>query len=308
MRGPVARSQAVGGALPATHGSRRRIETLLHWPSTLYLILLTQAPFLYAVWLSLHSWNLQMPSLGVPFVGLQNYAYDLLQDSTFWISILNTFIITAGTVLLMLVLGFIFALLLNRRLPGQGLMRTLLIIPFLVTSAVTAVLWKDTLLNPTYGMVNYLLSVVGIHGPPWLTNYGLISIIAMNVWQWTPFSFLILLSGLQALAEETLEGAQLDGAGRLALFCHIILPQMVRYIEVAVLLGSIFVFQTFGKVYIATGGGPGVATTNLSYYVYRVAFLDFSVGGAASLGVIGVVLAFVAVRLLFRVFREGTAL
>ncbi len=307
MRGLIPRA-AVDGDLTVTRGGRRRVETLLHWPTTLYLILVTQAPFLYALWLSLHSWNLQMPGLGVPFVGLENYAYDLFQDSTFWISILNTFVITAGTVIVMLILGFVFALLLNRRLPGRGLLRTLLIIPFLVTSAVTAVLWKDTLLNPTYGMVNYLLSVVGIHGPPWLTNYGLVSIIAMNVWQWTPFCFLILLSGLQALPEEVMEGAQLDGAGRVALFRHIIVPQMVRYIEVAVLLGSIFVFQTFGKIYIGTGGGPGVATTNLSYYVYRVAFLDFSVGGAASLGVIGVVLAFVAVQLLFRVFREGTAL
>ena len=275
----------------------------LHVPAVAYLVVLTQVPFLYAIWLSLHSWNLLEPYLGKPFVGLQNFRYELFQDPTFWPALGHTAELVVGALAVALTAGTLLALLLDRPVPGRGILRLVALIPFLVTPSVNALIWKNLILSPSFGVVDWFLATV-FHLPPvaWLANLPLFSVVMMTAWQWTPFFMLVVMAGLQTVPDEIVEAGRVDGARSDQMFLRVVLPQLWKYYEVAILLGTIFIFQTFGKIFIATSGGPGIATTTLPYYTYQVAFQDWEVGQAAALGIFGVALAIVVARLMVQLF------
>ena len=280
---------------------RRRLPLL---PALLFTIALTQLPFLITIWYSLRSWNL-LNEDSDRFVGLRNYLA-IFTDSTFRGAALNSILYTLACVLFALILGMIFALLLDRAFLGRGLARTLLITPFLIMPVASAMLWSVSMFNPSYGLVNWMIGLVGIDPVDWTSQMPRISVIVALVWQWTPFMMLLLLAGLQSQPRDVLEAARVDGASKIQSFVLITLPHMRRYIELCVLLGAIYVVNTFDQIYLMTAGGPGTQSANLPFYIYQRAFLGFDVGQAAAMGVVVVIgtiiIATWALRLMFKSF------
>jgi len=282
-------------------GWRRRGPLL---PALIFMIIVTQIPFLFTLYYSTLSWNLVRPG-SRRFVGLQNYL-DVIGDSTFWQVAINTVILIVGTVLISVVLGLLLALLLDRAFLGRGLVRTLLITPFLVTPVAGALMWKTAMLDAVFGIVNWVLSPFGVHNVDWVSKFPLTSVMINLVWQWTPFMMLLILAGLQSMPRDTLEAGRVDGAGAFQLFRELTLPHLRRFIELGVVLGAIYLVNTFDAIYMMTQGGPGTASANLPFYIYQRAFLGFDIGQAAAMGVIVVIFTMIiasfALRLIFKSF------
>jgi len=278
-------------------------------PALVFAIIVTQLPFLLTIWYSLQSWNLVRPG-SQQFVGLANYV-DVFSDAVFRQAALNTVVITGSCVVFAMLIGIGLAVLLDRRFLGQGVVRTLLITPFLVMPVAGALLWKTTMFDPVFGIVNFVLSPFGVQDVDWVSQFPLTSIIIALVWQWTPFMMLLVLAGLQSQSREVLEAAQVDGASTWRTFTQITLPHLRRYIELGVLLGAIYVVNTFDQIYMMTQGGPGTASANLPFYIYQRAFLGFDVGQAAAMGVVVVVgtivVATIALRVIFKSFMQEEA-
>jgi sorbitol/mannitol transport system permease protein len=276
-------------------------------PALVFTIIITQLPFLVTLYYSLESWSLVRPG-SRHFVGFGNYA-DVFKDSQFRTTALNTVIMTVGTVLIAMVIGVLLALVLDRKFLGRGVVRTLLITPFLIMPVAAALLWKTTMLDPTFGIVNFVLRPFGIGHFDWLSKFPLGSVMIEMIWQWTPFMMLLVLAGLQSQPKDILEAASCDGARPFAIFRELTLPHLRRYIELGIVLGAIYVINEFDAVYMMTQGGPGISSANLPFYIYQRAFLGFQVGQAAAMGVVVVVatiiIATFALRLIFTSF-SGT--
>ncbi|MCG5431041.1 sugar ABC transporter permease [Mycobacterium sp. MYCO198283] len=290
--------QERGPAISRAERWRRRGPLL---PALIFMIVVTQIPFLFTLYYSTLSWNLVRPDSG-EFVGLQNYV-DVVKDGTFWQVAVNTVVIIVATVLLSVVLGLLLALLLDRAFLGRGIVRTLLITPFLVTPVAGALMWKTAMLDPVFGIVNWILPGEGID---FVSRFPLSSVIVALVWQWTPFMMLLILAGLQSMPREILEAGRVDGAGAFQIFRELTLPHLRRFIELGTVLGAIYLVNTFDQIYMMTQGGPGTASANLPFYIYQRAFLGFDIGQAAAMGVVVVifttVIASFALRLIFTSF------
>ncbi|GAB2881856.1 sugar ABC transporter permease [Streptomyces deserti] len=289
---------------------RRRIPLL---PALVFTVVVTQLPFVATLVISAFQWNILKPG-DRHFIGLSNYTF-VFTDERLRAAVLNTVVLTASVVILSVVLGLGLALLLDRRFPGRGLARTLLIAPFLVMPVAAALLWKHAVYNPDYGLLNGTLNAVyqlfgASHGPTvdWVSTFPMPALVIALVWQWTPFMMLILLAGLQAQPGDVLEAARVDGASALETFRFITLPHLRQYIELGVLLGTIYVVQTFDAVYTITQGGPGSETTNLPYEIYLTMFRKYEYGEAAAAGVVvvlgSIVIATFALRTIASLFRE----
>jgi sorbitol/mannitol transport system permease protein len=205
------------------------------------------------------------------------------------------------------VIGLGVAMLLNSEVFGKGLMRTLMIAPFLIMPTAGALIWKDTLLNPLFGLLPYVLSPFGLSRVDWVNQFPMVTVVAVEVWRWTPFMMLIILAGLQSQNLEILEAAKVDGANAIQTFWRITLPLVRPFIELGALLGSLFVVQTFDSIFMLTYGGPGEDTTNLPFLLYLVAFQGFSIGQASAIGVVAVIITTIvatfALRTLFSIFQ-----
>ncbi|WP_020502590.1 carbohydrate ABC transporter permease [Sciscionella marina] len=295
------------GRISARGAAMRRRAPLL--PALILLFIVTQIPFLFTIIFSFQSWNLLRPG-STRWVWFQNYA-SVFTDGTALQALLNEVLMTVLAVLVSLVLGTLFAVLLDRKFPGRSVVRTLLISPFLIMPTVAALLWKTTMLDPVYGILNYLLRQVGAGPVDFVSSFPMTSVIVVLVWQWTPFMMLICLAGLQSQSHEVLEAASMDGAGPLRTFFSVTLPHLRSYLELGGLLGAIYLVNTFDLIYMMTQGGPGTATTNLPYYIYQRAFQGFDIGQASALGVVTVIgtiiVASVALRSLFSVFKTAEA-
>ncbi|MBK1786995.1 carbohydrate ABC transporter permease [Prauserella cavernicola] len=284
---------------PRRHASpwKRRAPLL---PALIFTIAVTQIPFLVTVFYSFQSWNLVRPGSQY-FVGFQNYI-DVFADSTFRTAMLNTVVLTVVCVFVSMVLGLGLALLLDRKFTGRSVVRTLIITPFLILPAAGALLWKTAMFDPVHGLLNFVFGT----DIDWLSAYPLGSVMTQVIWQWTPFMTLLILAGLQAQSKEVLEAAQVDGAGRWRTFASITLPQLSRYLQLAALLGAIYIVNSFDAIYLMTQGGPGTASTNLPFYIYQRAFEGFDVGQSSAMGVIVVILTLIVatftLRLMFRTF------
>jgi sorbitol/mannitol transport system permease protein len=280
----------------------RRLPLL---PALVYVILVTQIPFLMTIYYSFFSWNLLKPG-SFKFAGLDNYAR-LLTDESIRIAVVNTVVLTVAVIGISVVLGLAVATLLNSEVFGKGLMRTLMIAPFLIMPTAGALIWKDTLLNPLFGLLPYLLAPFGLGRVDWVNQYPMVAVVTVEVWRWTPFMMLIILAGLQSQNPEVLEAARVDGANSFQAFRRITLPLVRPFLELGALLGSLFVVQTFDSIYMLTFGGPGEDTTNIPFLLYLVAFQGFSIGQASAIGVVAVILttiiATVALRTLFSIFN-----
>jgi sorbitol/mannitol transport system permease protein len=293
-----------GRSFSLTQERRRRRGPLL--PALIFTIIVTQLPFVVTLVYSFFSWNLLRPG-SRQFAWLQNYG-DVLTDSTTRHALLVTVELTAGAVILSVLLGLACALLVDRKFLGRGVVRTLLIAPFLVMPAAAALLWKTTMLNPVFGIVNWVLGPLGVGDVDWASQYPLLTIIIVETWHWSPFMMIILLGGLQSQDRSVLEAARVDGATALQSFRYLTLPHLRQFIELGVVLGSIYIVQTFDSIFMITQGGPGTATTNLPFEIYQTAFRAFDVGQAAALGVVVVVLTIIvatyALRVISRLFTD----
>ncbi|WP_052659609.1 carbohydrate ABC transporter permease [Bacillus alveayuensis] len=273
-------------------------------PSIIFVALITQIPFIVTIFYSLHSWNIMRPDRGITFNGVKNFM-EILTTSTFYKVLGNTFLITLATLSICFVVGMLFALLMNRNFFGKGIVRTMLVSSFFVMPTVSSIIWKTMVLNPNFGFSAYFAEL--LHNTPvdWLAQRPLLAIILIVSWQWIPFFMLILLAGLQSLSPELIEAAQLDGANKVQQFFYVMIPHLIRYIEVVLLLGLMFILQVFGEIYVTTSGGPGFASTNLSFYVYRIGFQSWDVGTATTVGVITVILTIILMMALFTLLRKA---
>jgi sorbitol/mannitol transport system permease protein len=280
----------------------RRLPLL---PALIYIVVVTQIPFLVTLWYSFQSyfWNSPAPAR---FTGFSNYT-TVFTNPAFRGALVRSVVMTATAVIVAMILGVAFALLLDRKFFGRGVVRTLIITPFLVMPAAAALVWAGPMLDPNFGLLNYLLQPFGVHHVAWLSTHALGSVIVVMIWEWTPFMTLIVLAGLQSQPADTLEAAKVDGAGAFATFRELTLPHLRPYIELGILLGSIYLVNVFDQVRLMTNGGPGTSTTNLPFYLYQQVNNAFDIGGAAAAGVVTVVLTIIvatfALRLFARVFQ-----
>jgi sorbitol/mannitol transport system permease protein len=272
-------------------------------PAIVFMIVVTQIPLILTLRYSLERWNLLRPERR-GFIGINNYI-NILENSDFWIIIANTLVLTVSVVLFTFIFGMILALLLNRDFFGRNIVRTMLITPFLIMPTVSAVLWKNVLFNPAFGLIAAVYAMLGLPRPDFLAEAPMASVVTIIVWQWTPFMMLILLAGLQSLDHEQLEAVQIDGGGRVSQFYYIVLPHLQRYIEIAVLMETLFILSVFGEIFVTTSGGPGIQTTNLSFGIYQEAFLRWNIGEASAMGVYAIILANILLLLFVRVLARG---
>ncbi|MDR6863116.1 sugar ABC transporter permease [Phycicoccus sp. 3266] len=278
-------------------------------PALVFIIVMTQVPFLATLVISFMNWNAYYPDER-GFAGFDNFAR-VFTDTNTRSAVLVTILLTVSVVVVSLVLGLAIALLLDRRFAGRGAVRTLMITPFLVVPVAAALLWKHALYNPEYGLLNGLLKAVfgdSAPQPDWITNNPLIAIVAALVWQWTPFMMLILLAGLQSRPLDVVEAARIDGASSWQIFRSMTLPHLRQYIELSALLGAIYVVQNFDHVFTITSGGLG--TANLPYFIYQTFYTAQDYGRASAAGVVVVIgtilIATAALRTAFSLFREET--
>lgn len=280
----------------------RRLPLL---PAFVYVFLVTQIPFALTIYYSFFRWNLLKPG-SFKFTGLDNYA-GILTNESIRIAVWNTVLLTVCVIAISTVLGMGVAMLLNSEVFGKGLMRTLMIAPFLIMPTAGALVWKDTLLNPLFGLIPYLLSPFGLGRVDWIGQFPMVSVVTVEVWRWTPFMMLIILAGLQSQNPEVLEAARVDGASAFQAFRRITLPLVRPFVELGALLGSLFVVQTFDSIYMLTYGGPGEDTTNIPFLLYIVAFQGFNIGQASAIGVVAVIITIIvatfALRTLFSIFQ-----
>ncbi|TMF50086.1 MAG: sugar ABC transporter permease [Chloroflexi bacterium] len=304
----ILRSVGIGGARDAAASVSRRdawTRRLPLLPAFIYVFLLTQIPFVLTIYYSFFSWNL-LKEGSFQFAGLDNYTR-LVTNESIRTAILNTVILTLSVIAISVILGMAVAMLLNSEVFGKGIMRTLMIAPFLIMPTAGALIWKDTLLNPLFGLLPYLLSPFGLGRVDWVNRFPMATVVAVEVWRWTPFMMLIILAGLQSQNPEVLEAARVDGANPLQAFRRITLPLVRPFIELGALLGSLFVVQTYDSIFMLTYGGPGEDTTNIPFLLYLVAFQGYSIGQASAIGVVAVIITILvatfALRTLFSIFQ-----
>jgi sorbitol/mannitol transport system permease protein len=286
----------------------RRVPLL---PALIFMVIVTQLPFVATLVISTLDWNSLDPG-SRSFVFLDNYR-TVFTDTALREAVVNTVFYTVGIVLVATILGLIIALLLDRSFCGRGIVRTMMIAPFLVVPIAAALVWKHALLNPQYGLFNGLLTWLGKlfgDGTPlqldWISSMPRIAVMASLVWQWTPFMMLLLLAGLQSQPREPLEAAKVDGATGWQTFKFVTLPHMRTYIELSILLGSIYIVQNFDAVFTITSGGLGSA--HLPYAVYNTFFTGHEYGQASAAGVVVVIgsiaLGTFALRVVSTLFKE----
>jgi sorbitol/mannitol transport system permease protein len=291
---------------PFSSAWRRRLPLL---PALLYVVAITQLPFIVSIYYSFTNLKDKTQSL-IPeptkFVGLDNYK-QIFSDSFFRQAVWTSVKMTVLAVLLSLIIGTLFAVLLDRKFLGRGVIRTLLITPFLLMPVVAALIWKQQMFSSLFGVLNKGLGFLGFSSIAFISDHPLGSIVTVLVWQWTPFMMLIILAGLQSQPSDVIEAANVDGASALGIFRQLTLPHLRRYLELGALLGSIYIVQAFDAIDVMTGGGPG--STNVPYYVYQQSIGGgFRYGAASAYAIVVVIFAIIiatfALRVLSSLFRD----
>ena len=286
---------------------KRYKDRYLSLPAIIWVAIVTQIPFAATVVISTLKWNLKRPDQGVQFDWLNNYAYYFWGSgsSDFWKIFFQTIELVLIALLGCTLLGFLLALLLDNKFPGVNIVRTLLLGPFFVMSTTSAVVWKTTILNMTFGWYGHIAKLLGGKAIDLITFYPLQTVAILFIWQWMPFFMLVILSGLQSISEEVLESASLDGANWFQMTFRIKLPMITSYMEVALMLGLLFLVKEFGLIWII--GGNNKNAYSLSYYIYEIVFSAQRPGRAAAVSVVMVALVTVMVNLLYKSIRRRSA-
>ena len=271
---------------------RQQFGWMMIAPALALLMVIGLYPYLMILYHSLHDWSLIHTVDRPDFVGLHNFG-NAFGDHAFFKSILLTFKFLAVILPTEFVIGLIIALLLNhRRLMFRGILRSLMLLPMMLSPIVTAVVWK-MIYSTQFGPLNYFLKIAGITDgrTEWIGSVqrAFPALAAATVWMWYPFSVLVLLAGLQSIPEEEYEAARIDGASFLQGFRFVTLPHLIPSIMVILLIRFIDGLKTFALVHALTGGGPGTSTELISYNIYKIAFRNFDIGYSSALAIILVV-------------------
>ena len=272
-------------------------------PSVILLFLWMIVPLGLTLYFSTLRYNLLSPGTE-SFVGFENYAY-FLSDPDFLASLQNTLVLVGGVLAITVLLGIGIALLIDQPMFGQGLVRIMVITPFFVMPTVSALVWKNLLMHPVSGLFAWVAMLFGFQPVDWFGRLPLFSVILIVAWQWLPFAALILLTALQSLDGEQKEAAEMDGAGPFSYFFYIVLPHLARPITVVIMIETIFLLSVFAEIFVTTGGGPGVATTNIAFLVYAQALIQYDVGGASAGAIVAVVLANIVAFFLVRLVGKN---
>ncbi|UZF95903.1 sugar ABC transporter permease (plasmid) [Bosea sp. NBC_00550] len=262
-------------------------------PALVATVAIIVFPWIFTIWMSFHEWKIGGAKT---WVGLRNYI-DLASNQRFLESMWHTAYFTVLAVLLPLVAGTFAAVIFNRRFPLRGLLRTIFIMPMMATPVAIALVWT-MMFHPQLGVLNYLLSVVGIPPSEWVFARSTVipSLALVEVWLWTPFVMIIVLGGLAAVPEEPYESARLDGATQWQMFRYITFPLVLPFIAVAGVMRTIDAVKAFEVIYVISSGGPGTASETINLYLYSQAFAYYNVGTAST-----VVVVFFAIILLLSV-------
>ncbi len=272
-------------------------------PAVILLFAWMIVPLCMTLYFSFLRYNLLMPGME-QWTGFFNYRY-FLTDPAFITALINTLLLVGGVLLITVGGGLFLSLLLDQPFFGQTIVRLLVVAPFFVMPTVSALVWKNMLMNPVYGLFAWLARSVGLQPVDWLAQVPLLSIILIVAWQWLPFATLILLTALQSLDEEQQEAAEMDGASAASRLIYIVLPHLARAITVVILIETIFLLSVFAEILVTTSGGPGNASTNITYLIYTQALLQFDVGSASAGGIVAVILANIVAIFLIRLIGKN---
>jgi len=299
-----------------THTSRRKYSLsdkqwfiLFIAPSVIILLVVIVLPLIWGIYLSITDYSLIEHAFTPPkLIGLANFQRLLSPKSDFWEPFWNTLVYSFLSVSISLLLGLLAALALNQGLRGLHYLRTLVMVPWILPTMVTALLWL-WILNPQYGILNFLLTSIGVIKEPisWLTsaNLAMPMMVLITVWKSLPYYTIMLLSGLQLVSPELMDAATIDGANGLQRLWYVAIPTMRNVIMVVVLMGTIWGFQQFTIMWTTTQGGPVRATETLALYIYREAFQAYDMGYAASAGLIGLIFLAVFSLIFIRLVRTS---
>jgi sorbitol/mannitol transport system permease protein len=281
----------------------RALPRALLAPAVITLFLWMIVPLLMTIYFSVINYNLLQPGEH-GFIGWANYEF-FLTDPSFWPAILNTLLLLGSVIAITVVGGIALALLIDEPFPGRGIVRVLLISPFFIIPTVNALLWKHMMMNPIYGVFAQIWHFFGAQPVDWMSELPLLSVILMVAWQWLPFATLIFVTALQSMNREQLEAARMDGARYLQQVRYLYIPHLGRSIAVVIMIETIFLMSVFAEIFTTTGGGPGDASTNLAFLIFKQALLNFDAGVASAGALLAVVFANIVAFFLVRLIGKN---
>ena len=282
---------------------KRLLPRLLMAPAIGTLFLWMIVPLVMSIYFSVIRYNLMQPDQ-VGFIGLENFEY-FVTDPSFATATMNTLILLGSVILITVVFGTLIALLTDEPFPGRNIVRILLISPFFVMPTVNALLWKNMMMNPNYGILAQVWMFFGAAPVDWLADFPLLSVIVIVSWQWLPFATLIFVTSLQSMDREQLEASRMDGASYLQQLRYLYIPHLGRSFAVVVMIEMIFLLSVFAEIYTTTGGGPGDASTNIAFLIFKQALLSFDAGVASAGALFAVVLPNIAGIFLIRMVGKN---
>ena len=285
----------------ATEQSRRAARFMVA-PAVILLLAWMIVPLAMTLYFSFIRYTLLDGPQG--WFGFSNYYY-FLTNPAFLAALSNTLILVVGVLVITVIGGIALALLLNLPFWGRGIVRVLVIAPFFVMPTVSALVWKNMFMNPVNGMFAHIAKGLGLQPFDFLAHAPLASIIGIVSWQWLPFATLILLTALQSLDSEQQEAAEMDGASVFNRFRYLTLPHLTRAITVVILIQTIFLLSVFAEILVTTNGGPGTASTTITYLVYSQSLLSYDVGGGSAGGIIAVILANIVAFFVMRMIGKN---
>jgi multiple sugar transport system permease protein len=261
---------------------RKRVPWFMTLPTAFILFMVGIMPLIYSLVLTLHEWTLGKPG-GPVFIWFRNYAM-VVSDERFWSSLITSFIFTGMAVSSEFIIGMALALIFVREFRGGNVFRTLILIPMMLPPIIAGLIWRF-MYNPQVGIINYLLRLFSLQGPVWLgnPNVAMLAVVLVDVWQWAPFMFLLLFTGMASLPNDVYEAARVDGASGFQRFIYVTLPLLKPIILVAVVIRVIDTLRIFDTIFVLTRGGPANVTEVLSIYTYKVGMNFFRMGYATTM-------------------------
>lgn len=279
--------EQTGVTMPVIDGSQTIRLTPNYWPFVVPALVVVGAvivfPWAFTLWMSVSRWTLGQSR---SFAGMENYLR-LASDPRFWESLVHTLTYTFLSVAAPMLLGTLAALIFDARFPLRGLLRGVFVMPMMATPVAVALVWT-MMFHPQLGVLNYLLSLVGIPAQEWIFNANTVipSLVAVETWQWTPLVMLIVLGGLASVPREPFESAEIDGANAWQQFRYLTLPMIAPFLMIAVIIRTIDALKSFDIIYAMTQGGPGTASETINIYLYNTAFSYYDIGYGSAMAVV----------------------
>lgn len=279
--------EQTGVTMPVIDGSRTIRLAPNYWPFVVPALVVVGAvivfPWAFTLWMSVNRWTLGQSR---SFAGMENYLR-LASDPRFWESLVHTLTYTFLSVAAPMLLGTLAALIFDARFPLRGLLRGVFVMPMMATPVAVALVWT-MMFHPQLGVLNYLLSLVGIPAQEWIFNANTVipSLVAVETWQWTPLVMLIVLGGLASVPREPFESAEIDGANAWQQFRYLTLPMIAPFLMIAVIIRTIDALKSFDIIYAMTQGGPGTASETINIYLYNTAFSYYDIGYGSAMAVV----------------------